>query len=264
MAQIPNIQSHQFDAWSEELMVLPPQMPEWRWASVKSKEYREKYESYPVAECAEPMVDCADYGLISSDFYLRRLLKGAKEFVPAFEAGFLHPTAFLRRSIVSDLANVDRALRKHGLFLHILSGWRHSRVQELAIQWASQQYGKESTSTRYASPSFTPHSTGAACDLELWSMQTGCSLSKVDPQDDISFCGFEEKKDHSPDEILKRNVRRLLFHVMCTPNVCLPKKKCFTIHPGEVWHFGRGDSMSAYFEEADSAIYGKVDVVDKY
>jgi D-alanyl-D-alanine dipeptidase len=263
MTQAVNIKNHQFDAWSEKLMALPPQLPEWRWAAVKSKEYREQYKSFPVVECNEPMVDCADYGLLSSDFYLRRLLKGAKEFAPAFEAGFLNSSAFLRRSIVSDLAAVDHELRAHGLFLHVLSGWRHTRVQELAIEWASQQYGKEAASTRYASPNFTPHSTGAACDLELWSIQTGCSLTKVDPQDDISFCGFEERTDHTPDEVLKRNVRRLLFHVMCTPDVCLPKEKCFTIHPGEAWHFGRGDLMSAFFERANSAIYGKIDVVGK-
>jgi hypothetical protein len=262
MDLVSRIEEHQFDAWAMDLMTLPPVLDDAQSALVWGGDkawYREKYAAMPIAECREPMVDCAEYGLVSREFHLTKLCNGERAFLPALESGLLYPTVRVRKGIASALRRGDQLLRQHDLFIFVMSGWRSPRLQQLAIDWASSKFGRASATVRFAGPSVTPHATGGACDLELFSLQTGKSLTKVEEGDDISFYGPENGTNLTRAEILKRAARRILYHVLCDTNGCVSAADALTIHPGETWHFGRGDSLSALLNGEAAAIYGPVD-----
>jgi hypothetical protein len=93
--------------------------------------------------------------------------------------------------------------------------------------------------------------------LELWSLQINKPLSFSYPGDLIGFYELEMKNNLSPIEKTKRDVRRILFHALTTSGICLDERETFIIHPGEFWHFGSGDPLSAYLARQKFAKYGE-------
>lgn len=266
--QIEIIREHKFDNWTKDLMSVKPVIEQWQVDQiVADKElgpYRKKYQQLPIHDNGEPLVSCASHGLISKDFYFMKLADGDMNFLPALEKKLFWPFAWLRQTVVQSLKKVDEKLRKHDLFLVVNSGWRHPDVQKLAIEWSRKHHGEKETIRRYATifetekgKKLAPHTTGGCCDLELWSLQTGKSLSRLDQKgDEINFFKLEQRNDLAEVELTKRNLRRILYHLLCTPGICLPKEKVFTIHPGEYWHFGYGDPLTAFFNQKPYAFYG--------
>lgn len=263
------IKNHKFDSWTQQLMQKAPTLDQWQIDQIKADRlhgpYRQKYQSLPIKDNNEPLVPCSIHGLVSKDYYFNKLADGKLEFLSALRQNLFYPVAWLRKTVVLSLAKVDEVLRQHGLFLVVVSGWRHPQVQELAIQWAKETLGSEETIRRFANtdPSqpkyLVPHQTGGACDLEIWSKQLSQPLTRMDHiYDEVNFFKLEQKEGLSEEEMLKRQVRRLMYHVLCTPSVCLPKDKVFTIHPGEFWHFGFGDPLTAFFRRDKYAIFGDI------
>ena len=268
-----NLFGHLFDDWCWDIMGLPPILDDWQIAQVVDKlgPYREGYRNLPIEDNHEPLVSCSSFGLVSKDYYLNKLADGEMIFLPALEKKLIYPIAWVRKSVAESLKIVDDLLRKHGLFIVITSGWRHSQTQELAIKWSRQKYGETETDRRYANVDdsqqkvIVPHQTGGAVDLELWSLQTNRPLTRIESTDDeINFFVLEKKANITEPEVNKRYVRRLLFHLLTSPNVCLPDTRLFTIHPGEFWHYGYGDSLSAFFKKEPFAIYGPTEPPKNY
>jgi hypothetical protein len=262
MDLVSRINAHRFDDWSLNVMALQPHIDEERaeliWGGANAW-YRERYAALPVAESGEILVDCAEHGLVSREFHLTKLCNGERQFLAALDAGILFPTVRLRQSIAIALRKADQELRRHDLYIFVMSGWRSPALQRIAIEWASSKFGRTSANIRFAQPQVTPHATGGACDLELYSLQTGESLTKVDDGDDISFYGPERRSGLSDAETAKRSVRRILFHALCGASAGLLPSEQLTIHPGETWHFGRGDPLSAILNGDAVAVYGPID-----
>lgn len=248
MDQTPVIDDWQIEQLTQDTVIGP---------------YREDYRRLPIKDNGELLVSCSSFGLVSKDYYLNKLVDGEMSFLPALEKKLFSPVAWLRQTVAESLRQVDEELRRHDLFLVVVSGWRHRDVQRLAIEWAKKVYGEEETIRRYANvdpaqpQAVVPHETGGACDLELWSAQLNRPLSRMEEGDEISLYRWEKAEDLSEEKRAKREVRRLLHHVVCTPEVCLPEEKIFLAHPGEFWHFGYGDPLTAYFRHEPYAIYGR-------
>ncbi len=270
--QINNLKKHQFDDWAKGLMEQIPVLDPWQIAQVGENNqgpYRDGYRKISIKDNQEPLVNCADFGLMSKDYYLGKLIDGFltqdESFLPAFKQRLMYPFAWLRKSVTERLQKADQILRNHGLFLVINSGWRHPDIQTLAAELIKNQFGEKEATIRlakvhqdvYQSP--PPHATGGAIDIELWSMTLKAPLSFSYPGDVISSFALEQKRNLTEIEKSKCQVRRILFHLLTTPSVCFSPEEVFTWHPGEFWHYGDGDPLSAYLNQESEAKYGYIE-----
>lgn len=246
----------------QDIRNLPITISNWALAQVGRKNngpYKDLYPKLDIVDTGnEKLVDVSQYGIASSDYYLDKYINGETSFEGCFKNGLLYPRAFLRQNHASRLALVDTFLRSNGLFLYVRSGWRHREVQETAKKAASRELGQEASERLFAPSSSCPppHSTGAAMDLEIWSMSDGRSLSLSVSIENMNIHGLydleliiqEDKHIKTNDiahEALKN--RRLLHHVMCTVGVVFDQEAdLFVAHPGEYWHFGDGDQLSEF------------------
>lgn len=246
--QLANISHHRFDSWSQDLMDTPFTFDPWQIAQVGENNdgvYRQEYSKLPITENHEPLVNAADYGLIAKDYYLNVLWDHAnqKEHQLELDTSLLFPTAWVRQTVAQKLQKIDSLLRQHDLFVIINSAWRHPQVQDLANTLMSAEFGQKYLAKTLAPATISPHMTGGAVDLELWSLQTSKPLSYSYPGDQINAF-VVEKSPSSP----RRDIRRILFHL------CV--QEGLTVHPGEFWHFGFGDPLSAYLTHQPHAAYG--------
>lgn len=229
---------------------------------------------YPLMAVAEKtvgeLVDISTYGIVSSDFYLDQLMLGDGYLTPGLEGQLFWPRALLRESHAKRLAEVDAYLRGRGLFLFVVSGWRHPDVQKLVHDNYAAKHGEVAASRMFApmqpGSSPPPHATGAAVDIEIWSLESRKRLEMycaINGEQIYSAYKLERMIAESPDllkdELVCDSVmnRRILFHVLCSQGVVFNEKKAlFCNHPGEFWHFGDGDPLSAYLSRQQAAQYG--------
>lgn len=232
--------------------------------------YKGAYPNMPVEECKEPLVSVNDFGITGSDFYLGEYLSGKDYLKIAVENKLLHPVAYLRRSHVKRLQRVDKFLRESGLFIHIQSGWRHPLLQEAVIAEHARVSGQASARRMFApvleGAAPPPHATGAAFDLELRSLESGKRQEMYCRVDGKQIYGGHrlEILVHRRPRLLNNEAivtalenRRILFHCLCTIGVVFDRtEELFTPHPGECWHFGDGDPLSAFLRREKVARYG--------
>lgn len=263
--QTRNIKAHEFDDWAKELMETKPIINQWQLEQVGTKNegpYRDGYQNMIVEECGEQLVNCAEYGLVSKDYYINKFYDGLvnqdQTYLPLILERKLFPFAWLRESVVKKLVRADQLLRQHGLFLVVNSGWRHPDTQKQAIDKAATTMGTKDTERLFAKV-ISPHSTGGAVDVELWSLQDkvlGKSLSFSFAGDEYGFYNYETSNNLNENELIKRRVRRILYHVLT--------REGLTIHPGEFWHFGDGDPLSAYLSQNKFAKFGLIEPPKDY
>jgi len=263
---IDNFSSHRFDLWSQSLFNKKPTLDMWAYQQVGTKNdgpYRDKYRQLPIKECGEELVNSSVYGLVNKDYYLNKaydlFIRGDEAFLPLIKDRKVYPFAWIRKSVAVKLQQADALLRKHNLFLSLDSGWRHPSVQSLAAQQAKAKLGEKEVRRMFspnhknpvASP--TPHNTGGACDVGLWSFQSQKRLAFSYPGDDYNFYTLELKPEKHLSKLDKdkKFARRLLFHVLTSTGL--------TIHPGEFWHFGDGDPLSAYLNKQPFAKFGYIE-----
>jgi len=238
--------------------------------------YKQMYPNIPVNDSGEELVSASKYGLVSSDFYLNEYLTGKTYLKTAISQGYLRNSAFLRKSHVLRLRRVDIFLRENGVFLHIQSGWRHPKLQIIIKNEFSRINGTDKANRLFATvidgAAPPPHATGAAFDLELRNLSDGKRQEL--------YYSFEGEDVHSSHELEQLAItfpelnsdkvftevlenRRVLFHSLCSINVVFDDKSdLFTSHPGECWHFGDGDPLSAYLNREKYARYGFVELPD--
>lgn len=265
-----------FTSAIEILRRTPIPIDTWKEAQVGDNNngpYKQNYPNISVEENnSEPLIDVSIYGLASSDFYMDRLLEGDQSLKPAFDNGLFWSRALLRNSHARRLAQVDKYLRQNGLFLFIASGWRHPELQRIITTNFAKQYGEDEARRMFApvrgDKAPPPHSTGAAADLEIWSLDMGCRLEMYYTDNDINIYNAylmeRMSASRSPITLTERFStslmnRRILFHVLCTQSVVFENEQdLFCNHPGEFWHFGDGDPLSAYLSQEPIAPYGAI------
>ncbi|TSC88117.1 MAG: hypothetical protein G01um101416_140 [Microgenomates group bacterium Gr01-1014_16] len=257
--QFQRISDHKFDGWAADLMEKPYIFSEWEKTQVGENNdgsYRQEYQKLPIKDNSEELVNCGDYGLVSKDYYLNvyldEITAKKEKLLDQLQNRNLYPFAWLRKSIATKLRKVDLLLRLHGLFLVINSGWRDTQTQTDSKKLMSKEFGNKYVDKAIASVSVSPHSTGGACDLELWSLQTGCPLSYSYPGDIINSFVLEQKQQLNEINIARMKMRRILFHLLTAPEFD------FVAHPGEFWHFGDGDQLSAYLKKQKFAKFGYI------
>ena len=212
----------------------------------------------------EGCVDVRDHGLRGHNFYNARHNPPYNLSVP----GSI-PDLLLRQSVVDRLCLVDRRLAGAGLGLYILDAWRPQAIQRFFHdvwfpEWLSDRSpgltGEalvEEVEKYWSAPtagenSPSPHSTGAAVDLTLVSLETGHPLYMGGLFDDLTELAwtdwFERFEPQSMSDEEARANRRLLHWAMSGAG--------FANNPTEWWHFSWGDQMWAKLTGAHSARYG--------
>lgn len=234
--------------------------------------YKDEYQRIKVLDSKEPLVNVSESGIVSSDFYLTEYLSGKKYLEEAVNKGLLKPFAYLRKSHTTRLQKVDNFLRRNGFFLHIQSGWRHPELQEIVIRQYAKEHGKSKARRLFApvkeESAPPPHATGAAFDLEIRSLDDARRQELYWSHEDKNIYSASELEllvKNNPEllDLLElRNVlenRRVLYHCLCTKGIVFDDEKdLFTPHPGECWHFGDGDPLSAYLRKEKHARYGLI------
>jgi len=258
----------------EQLRNMPIPVDPWKRdqvGDINDGPYKEKYLLTPVSEnIFGVVVDVSSYGIVSSDFYLDQLISGDDYLIPGLNKQLFWSRALMREHHAKRLAKVDAFLRARGLFLFVASGWRHPDVQQMVRNNYAATHGEVAANRMFA-PTQTkggppPHSTGAAADLEIWSLESGKKLEMyLTHNGENIYSTYRLEKlvkdtpslfeDAQPRESLMN--RRILFHVLCTQGVVFnDDTDLFCNHPGEFWHFGDGDPLSAYLSQQPTARYG--------
>jgi D-alanyl-D-alanine dipeptidase len=216
----------------------------------------------PLAEEACP--EARDSGLRGHNFYNATHNPPYNLSVPGSVSELL-----LRRSVIDRLLNVDALLAPAGVALYLLDAWRPQAIQrffydiwfpdwlsartpglegealvaEVEKYWSAPTAGENSPS---------PHSTGAAVDLTLVSVETGHPLYMGGIFDDLTELAwtdwFERFEPQSMSDEEARGNRRLLYWAMTQAG--------FANNPTEWWHYSWGDQMWAKLTGAPKAHFG--------
>jgi D-alanyl-D-alanine dipeptidase len=257
----------------DELRFAPIPIDTWRDTQVGDNNdgpYKQNYPKIPVNDDTNrELVDLSEFGLVSSDAYMDQLLRGDSYLAEAFSQGLLWSRALARPLHARLLARADAFLRANSLFLFVSSAWRHPDLQKLITSDFAAKHGADQARRMFApvldGHAPPPHSTGAAFDLEIWSLETSSRLEMyyTDGSRNVYNAYAMEKlalgDRHLTDDAFLTSLRnrRILYHVLCTKGVVFSQdSELFCNHPGEFWHFGIGDPLSAYLSRELMARYG--------
>ncbi|MFO7695609.1 MAG: M15 family metallopeptidase [Anaerolineae bacterium] len=265
------------DALLQQLRQTPVPLDHWRATKVgldNSGPYRAEYRSLEVREeGSNPLVDVSRYGLVSGDIYVDEFLAGVVEHAPAHSSGVLFSRGLLRETHARRLAKVDAFLRSCGLCLFIRSAWRDPVLQDTARFAYAKRAGDNEAAALFApthaSGAPSPHSTGAAFDVELVDIRSGTfpvMRAQVNGKDVVGLYELEELAAAQPSHFVGNcratralQNRRILYHALCSQGVALDDSAAlFVEHPGEFWHFGDGDPLSAYLAREPYARCGRL------
>lgn len=263
------------DATLQALARMPIPVDPWQNAQVGNRNdgpYKAGYLSLPVQEeGGNPLVDVSRCGLLSADLYFDQWLEGETTYAAAQAENLLFSRALLREGHAKRMQRADAFFRAHGLALFIRSGWRHPKTQQLAREVYSQRTSPEDADDRLFAPvqknaAPPPHATGACADIELVMLDQGQALPMH-----VTLCGQAILGNYALEKAQARyhggvptavqatlGHRRLLYHVLCTPGVVFAEHEVFVGHPGEFWHFGDVDPLSAFLQRQPKARCGEL------
>jgi D-alanyl-D-alanine dipeptidase len=175
----------------------------------------------------------------------------------------------VRQSVGAMLEQADRRFRSVGLKIHVHDAFRPIEVQsyfhdtwmpqKLQLKYPHMTRGKllEEVEKYWAAPtrssdSPAPHSTGAALDLSLYTLEhneplyMGSIFDDVTEKAHVDYFELASAVESYSDLEALRN-RRLLYWVLTEAG--------FASNPNEWWHFSWGDQMWARITVQDAAIY---------
>lgn len=251
----------------ERIRSIPIEIDSWVYEQVGRRNdgpFKDNYQNLEVRECGDPLVDTSDFGLSNEDYYFSRF-KDRKEILAK---ELITEKIFLRKNHAQRLAKADQFFRERGLFIHIISGWRHPQLQKIIKEEYSKKFGQEKADRLFASVNRkvpAPHSTGAVFDVELRNLtnQKKVDMNVFFEGEKIASLYWAEelmqngKLDNKSVEAVKH--RRILCHGLCSEGIIFNKKEdLFVGHPGEYWHYGDGDTLSAYLRKEPFIRYGIV------
>lgn len=250
-----------------KLRNTPINIDRWAYEQVGKRNdgpFKNNYQNLAVRECGESLIDINIFGLSGEDYYFKKFSDKKSMLTKKMIA----KKVFLRKSHAERLGRADKYFRENGLFLHIVSGWRHPELQKIIKEEYAKKFGQEKASRLFASIDRNvpaPHSTGASFDLELREVSTDKKIEM-----DVYFENekipslywaeelFAEGRLCSSNTEAVKN-RRILYHALCSARVVFKKSNnLFVAHPGEYWHYGDGDTLSAYLKKEPFIKYGIV------
>lgn len=251
----------------EKLRAIPVKIDDWTYAQIGKRNdgpFKNNYQGLKVKECKDALVDVDILGLSNKDCYFQKF-SNKKGFLAK---KLITEKVFLRKSHAERLAKADKYFRKRGLFIHIVSGWRHPELQKIIKREYAENFGQKKADRLFASIDKkvpAPHSTGASFDAELRNIFTNkkIEMNVYFNNEKISSLYWAEKLlkkgnlNTTSAEAVKN--RRILHHGLCLKNVIFEKNKdLFTAHPGEYWHYGDGDTLSSFLKKKKFIKYGVI------
>ncbi|HAT73376.1 MAG: hypothetical protein US30_C0001G0007 [Candidatus Moranbacteria bacterium GW2011_GWF2_36_839] len=249
----------------QKIMEIPIKIDPWTYNQIGKRNdgpFKDNYQRLEIRECGEKMVDINLLGLSGEDYYFSKFAN-RKDILTK---KWISKKVFLRKTHVERLVKADKYFKKRGLFLHIVSGWRHPELQKIIKEDYAKKFGCEKADRVFASTDRkvpATHSTGGSFDIELRDLtrkeKIGMDVyyknEKIPSLYWAEELFNEDKLDSINKEIVKR--RRILYHGLCTEKVIFEKNEdTFTAHPGEYWHYGDGDTLSAYLKKESFIRYG--------
>ena len=232
-----------------------------------------QWSSIPITDCGEP--------LQSLPFGIYRLEPHPYVSLGAPYSSGSDPWR-LRSTVVSYLLDAQRTLQEDfpSLCLSIFDAWRPLEVQSFMVEYSinkecdlrglDRQRCEDNSSVEevikdvskfWASPSLSsltppPHSTGAAVDLTLSSLDgslidMGGAIDEIGEISLPNYYASSSKNDLNPNPFLWNKRRNILSRIM--------KSSGFCQHPNEWWHFSYGDQLWAWQKSIPKAIYGRID-----
>jgi D-alanyl-D-alanine dipeptidase len=216
--------------------------------------------SVPIVDCTESLVDLKDYNDI---------LYGTP---PECELTANCYTK-VRKTIFEKLCIAQKALPKGARF-RLYEGFRSLEVQKFLFDQELEKAFKANPSSSYetwfnqaarlAAPvinldgtaNIPPHNTGGAIDIEVIDkdgtiLDMGMVVkdwSNVDPEICVTASNLISKKAGMN--------RKMLLEIL--------ENQGFVNYPNEWWHFSYGDRYWAYHQGQPSAIYGSIEINDKF
>lgn len=217
----------------------------------------------------DELIDISKIGIVSRDYYFERCAGAGNGYNKLFAKGPIFPSVLLRKSHAKRLSRADCYLRKMGLFLNVVSGWRHPELQKMIKDEYAKKHGKDTADRLFASINGkvpAPHSTGAAFDAEVRHLESGEVLNTI-----VKYRGEKINSIYWGEELLKERKlkekanqeaalnRRILYHILCTKDVLFSSRKdLFFVHPGEYWHYGEGETLSSFLAGKKSIKHGLI------
>lgn len=200
---------------------------------------------------AEQLKRCSEFGIFQFNYYVngpgREILRASGDG----ESPYVSKDILLRESILVKLRMVDNELRKHNLRLLVLSGYRHPEHQRECLEGVKAQnrpLNARSANKLFTNPKvYSPHCTGAALDVEIWS-DIDCRMLPTKLPDRETTMGLfflEQLSTLNWEEEETKANRRLLHNILATPVIL--GKDHFVHHPSEYWHYAWGERMAGFF-----------------
>ena len=246
----------------------------------------------------DPLVDPRDpeFGFIDASSYYSKPNSMTGEKLPG-----IPDAPLVRLDIAKRLVLADKYLRTSKEVVEILGAPAHIRIDDALRPYQVQLFAYEvawptiikklnpkmsdaeiaaqvpnycAKPHKYLTP--TPHATGGAVDVALISLATGEPFNRGHTSGDVQGTAFPDYYEgyqlikgqsdivNSPgltefltkkDEITQS--RRVLYFAMT-------KIAGLYVNPNEIWHYGRGDPLSAYVSNDNHPYYGIADLPQWY
>ncbi|MDR3559493.1 MAG: hypothetical protein P4L58_03775, partial [Candidatus Pacebacteria bacterium] len=224
----------------KKLRDIPVSIDNWAYGQVGERNdgpFKDNYQSLEVKDCGESLVDIDELGLSNENCYFQRF-SDQREFL---DKKLITEEVFLRKSHAGRLAKADKYFRRKGLFVHIVSGWRHPELQKIIKEEYAKKFGQEIADRTFASVDLKvppPHSTGASFDVELRDISSDkkIEMNVYFGNERISSLYWAEnlfkegKLDNVSVDAMKN--RRILYHGLCSVGVIFEKSEdLFVVHP---------------------------------
>lgn len=223
-----------------------------------------RWESVPIVECGEKLIPLGNL----PEKYFVLDLKYYRQGIPGAV-----PEGYARTKVVDLLVEAAENLPRGYKFL-IWDAWRPIEVQaflfnnylaELTLKNPGLDIGQLKKLARQFvslpskdSKKPSPHNTGGAIDISLIDdrgneLDMKTSFDSFSPESGTRY--FEGKQENgeelSPEEIIYRDNRRLLYHLMTATG--------FTNYPNEWWHYDYGNQFWG-FSTNHKACYGGITI----
>lgn len=243
----------------------------------------------------DPLVDLREFGFEDASSYYSKPNKMTGEVLPG-----VPDAPLVRLDVAHSLVRAENLLRSDNDVRELLGAPAHLRIADALRPYEVQKFAYEvawpqvirrenpeitdedlaEELKKYVAkpadhPTPTPHLTGGAVDAALNNLETGQDFDRghkgggvkgtaypdfhegyhlVEPDNDINQLDNVAEVAPKNSEIV--NSRRVLYWAMT--------KAGLYVNPTEIWHYGKGDPLSAYVSGWMQPYYGVAELPESY